>query len=110
MKTLKGRASPTFAVKAALAVITALATLGSVPAFAQAVIIAPSPPPPMRTEVVPVARPGYVWDGGHWRWAGGGYKWVPGHWRPVRVGAHWVPGHWVQRGPNWRWIEGHWAR
>jgi hypothetical protein len=110
MKTLKGRASPTFAVKAALAIITAVATLASVPAFAQAVIIAPSPPPPMRTEVVPVARPGYVWDGGHWRWAGRGYEWVPGHWRPVRVGAHWVPGHWVQRGPNWRWIEGHWAR
>ena len=50
----------------------------------------------MRTEVVPVARPGYVWDGGHWRWAGRGYVWVPGHWQPVTDGAHWVPGHWVQ--------------
>jgi hypothetical protein len=110
MKTLKKRASPTFAIKAVLAVVTALATLSSVSAFAQEVIIAPSAPPPMRTEIVPAGRPGYVWDGGHWRWAGRGYEWVPGHWRPVRVGAHWVPDHWVQRGPNWRWIEGHWAR
>ncbi|WP_031363366.1 YXWGXW repeat-containing protein [Caballeronia sordidicola] len=107
MKILRERASRTFAVKAVLAVVTALAALASAPAFAQTIIIAP---PPMRTEVVPVARPGYVWDGGHWRWAGRGYEWVPGHWRPVRIGAHWVPGHWVQRGPNWRWIEGHWAR
>jgi hypothetical protein len=110
MKVLKKRASSTCAVKATLAALTAITALGSVPAFAQAVIIAPSAPPPMRTEVVPMARPGYVWDGGHWRWAGRGYEWVPGHWRPVRIGAHWVPGHWVQRGPNWRWIEGHWAR
>lgn len=102
-------------VKRALAVITCLPLLGaaafltSAPVSAQEVIIAPSAPPPLRAEPVPPGRAGYVWDGGHWRWAGRGYAWVPGHWRPVRVGAHWVPGHWVQRGPNWRWMEGHWA-
>ncbi len=85
------------------------AFVGSAPAFAQAVIIAPVAPPPPRVEVVPrrLVR-GYVGI----RAAGvgiGRYVWVPGHWQAVRVGYHWVPGHWVQRGPNWRWVEGHWA-
>ena len=110
MKALKGSASRRLAVKAALAFVTTLAALTSASVSAQAIIVAPSAPPPMRTEVVPVARPGYVWDGGHWRWSGRDYIWVPGHWRPVQVGARWIPGHWVQRGPNWHWIEGHWAR
>ncbi len=91
----------------ALAAVTGLTSSS---ARAQAVIITPSAPPPMRAEAVPPGRPGYVWDEGHWRWSGRGYEWVPGHWRPMRAGARWVPGHWVQRGPNWRWVEGYWAR
>jgi hypothetical protein len=79
-------------------------------ADAQAVIIAQPAPPPLRAEVIPGPRRGYVWDAGHWRWAGRGYAWVPGHWRAVRVGARWAPGQWVQRGPHWRWREGYWVR
>jgi hypothetical protein len=86
-----------------------IASLAVSAAFAQAVIVAPYGPPPPRAEVMPGARPGYVWDKGHWRWDHGQYVWIPGHWQPVRVGYHWVPGHWVQRGPNWHWVEGHWA-
>jgi hypothetical protein len=89
--------------------VTATVTLAASAAFAQAVIIAPTAPPPVRYEVVPAARDGYVWDHGRWRWDHGQYVWVPGHWQPVRVGYHWVPGHWVQHGPNWHWVDGHWA-
>ncbi|WP_374729594.1 hypothetical protein [Caballeronia choica] len=82
----------------------------SAPAFSQAVIIAPSAPPPMRFEPVPPPRPGYGWDGGHWRWEGGRYVWAPGHWQPVHAGYRWMPGHWVQTAHGWRWIDGHWMR
>ncbi|SAK55794.1 YXWGXW repeat protein [Caballeronia pedi] len=90
-------------------IAVSFAALHSAPAHAQAIIIAPSAPPPARVEAPPPARAGYAWDPGHWRWAHGGYVWAPGHWRPVRAGYRWIPGHWVQRGPNWRWVEGHWA-
>lgn len=72
-------------------------------------IVVHAAPPPPRVEVVPVARPGYVWVGGHWRWVQGAYVWEPGHWEMVRVGYHWVPGHWAARGSGWVWVEGHWA-
>jgi hypothetical protein len=85
------------------------ALLDTVPASAQAVVIAPMAPPPPRVEVAPAPRPGYMWDQGRWRWEHGRYVWAPGHWQPVRAGYRWVPGHWAQRGPHWRWIEGHWA-
>jgi hypothetical protein len=87
----------------------AVLTLASAGVFAQAIIVAPHAPPPPRMEVVPAARPGYVWDPGHWRWNHGTYMWAPGHWQPVRAGYRWIPGHWVARGPNWRWVPGHWA-
>jgi WXXGXW repeat (2 copies) len=88
------------------AALAALAPIASTTALAQVVFVTPPPP---RVETVPVARVGYAWDAGHWRWAGHGYAWTPGHWRPVRAGFHWSSGRWVQRGPNWRWIEGHWG-
>lgn len=87
----------------------AVFTLASASALAQTVIIAPHAPPPPRVEVLPAARPGFVWDPGHWHWVHGDYIWRPGHWEVVRVGFHWVPGHWIERGPNWRWVPGHWA-
>ncbi|MDR3411450.1 MAG: YXWGXW repeat-containing protein, partial [Formivibrio sp.] len=65
----------------------ALASLASMPSYAHADVIIRQAPPPMRAEMVPRARPVYVWDQGHWRWAGRGYAWVPGHWRPVMHGG-----------------------
>ena len=73
------------------------------------VVVAPNAPPPVRYEVVPAARVGYVWDRGHWHWEHGRYVWIGGHWEAERVGMRWVPGHWDQRGPNWFWTRGHWA-
>ncbi|KVU57614.1 YXWGXW repeat-containing protein [Burkholderia cepacia] len=75
----------------------------------EVVIVAPNAPPPVRYEVVPAARVGYVWDRGHWHWEHGRYVWIGGHWEAERVGMQWVPGHWDQRGPNWFWTRGHWA-
>ncbi|MEQ5843924.1 hypothetical protein N0A02_31155 [Paraburkholderia acidicola] len=90
--------------------VATLAALAASATFAQAIIVTPTaPPPPVRVEVVPAPRAGYVWDRGHWQWINGAYAWVPGHWQLVRVGYRWVPGHWAQFGPRWRWIEGHWA-
>jgi hypothetical protein len=84
------------------------------PAFAQEVVIAPAPPPPMIREIpapLPPGRPGdrLVWRHGHWHWDGREWAWQSGYWieRP-RAGAEWVPGHWEARGPNWAFIPGHW--
>ena len=88
----------------------ALAAFVSTPTFAQPEIIIQQAPPPPRMAMVPVERPGYAWDRGHWRWEGRGYAWVPGHWQPVMRNARWRPGHWEAHGPNWYWREGHWSR
>ncbi|MBR8057095.1 YXWGXW repeat-containing protein [Burkholderia dolosa] len=73
------------------------------------IIVAPHAPPPVRYEIVPAARVGYVWERGHWRWEHGRYVWIGGHWEAERIGMRWVPGHWDPRGPNWVWTRGHWA-
>ncbi len=67
-------------------------------------------PPPLRMEVYDVApRPGFVWIGGYWRWAGSDYAWTPGRWvRPPRRGAVWAPGYWEHRNDRYRWHEGRW--
>jgi len=93
----------------ALIVPIALASLASAPVFAQPQFMQP-PPPPMRNEPMPMGRPGFAWDRGHWRWEGRGYGWVPGHWQQMRRNARWEPGHWEARGPQWFWMEGRWVR
>ncbi len=50
------------------------------------VVVAPNAPPPVRYEVVPAMRVGYVWERGHWRWDHGRYVWIGGHWETERVG------------------------
>ena len=68
----------------ALLIPLALAALASPPVFARTEVIIREAPPPMRVEMIPVGRPGYAWDPGHWRWEGRGYAWMPGHWRSRR--------------------------
>jgi hypothetical protein len=99
-------------VAAPLIVALAGAWVAAAPLASQAaevLIVAPSAPPPVRYEVVPGPRVGYVWDRGHWSWERGHYVWVAGHWQAERVGLHWVAGHWAPRGPNWVYVKGHWA-
>jgi hypothetical protein len=88
-------------------VVGALGAMTLSMALAQPIIIAPPAP---RYEVVPAARPGYVWSRGHWNWDGGRWVWGGGRWQPVRYGHRWREGRWERRGPNWRWHEGIWVR
>jgi hypothetical protein len=67
-------------------------------------------PPAPRVEVVPAARPGFVWAPGYWAWRGHNHVWVRGHWIRERAGFHWVPDGWVQAGPHWHYVPGHWER
>ena len=68
------------------------------------------PPPAPVYEVVPVARAGYVWAPGFWRWDGGRHVWAAGHWMEERRGYHWVPDRWAHGGATWRHEVGHWDR
>lgn len=72
-------------------------------------VIAPQPPPERVIEVEPMARPGYVWSRGYWRWEGGRYVAVHGHWVPERPGYRYVHPHWEQRNNGWYWQRGGWV-
>ena len=60
-----------------------------------------TPPPPPRVEVMPAARPGYVWAPGHYQWAHNNYIWRRGHWVADRPGYTYVGPTWVSRGDHW---------
>jgi hypothetical protein len=53
---------------------------------ASAAVIVGVAPPPVRVEVVPRARVGYIWTPGYWRWNGHHHVWVGGYWLPARPG------------------------
>jgi len=65
---------------------------GTIQRVQQTVIVAPSAPPAMETEVVP-APPGgqpMYWQPGHWNWTSGGWVWVGGNYAAAadrRLGA-----------------------
>ena len=67
-------------------------------------------PPPVRVEVVPPARVGYVWAPGYWEWRDHAHVWVGGRYIAERRGYRWVPDRWEQHGPHWRHEAGHWER
>ena len=68
------------------------------------------PPPAPVVEVVPVARPGYVWVPGYWAWHHDRHVWIRGRHVVERPGYYWVPDRWVQAGPHWRHERGYWER
>lgn len=67
-------------------------------------------PPPLRYEVVPAPRAGWVWAPGFWEWRHGRHLWVPGHWVRERVGFVYAPARWVAYGPRWVFVRGGWHR
>lgn len=78
---------------------------------AQAQVYVEIAPPAPRHEVVPAARPGYVWANGHYEWRGNQYVWVPGHWITARSGYEFREPRWVQRGNGqWYMVGGNWER
>jgi len=68
-------------------------------------------PPPLRAEIVPLARgPGWIWSPGYWRWMGRRYVWIEGRWLPPRPGFRYVPAHWERVGGAWLFVPARWAR
>lgn len=54
------------------------------------VVIVETAPPPLRTEIVPAPREGYVWAPGYWNWDGTAYGWVDGRFIETRPGVVYV--------------------
>lgn len=67
-------------------------------------------PPQLRHEVMPAARPGFVWQTGYWDWRAGRHHWVKGYWVKERRGMYWHPNRWEQRDGRWALERGRWDR
>lgn len=65
-------------------------------------------PPPAPVEVVPAARPGYVWAPGFYERRAERYHWRPGHWERARPGHVYVPARWHAVGPRWEHRPAYW--
>jgi hypothetical protein len=97
--------------KTILAAAFAATLMGLGATAAQAQVYVQVAPPAPRHEVVPAARPGYVWSNGHYEWRGNQYVWVPGHWLTARSGYEFREPRWVQRGNGeWYMVGGNWER
>jgi hypothetical protein len=100
--------------KALLLGLFVAASAAAVPTIASAGVVVgidiDVAPPPVRVEVVPPARVGYVWAPGYWEWRDHAHVWIPGRWMGERRGYHWVPDRWEQRGPHWHHEPGRWER
>ncbi|MDF3832791.1 hypothetical protein P3W85_07510 [Cupriavidus basilensis] len=61
------------------------------------------PPPAPVYEVVPVARPGYVWAPGYWDWDDRGHKhkWKKGRWERARAGYIYEAPRWIHARDGW---------
>ena len=67
-------------------------------------------PPPLRVEVVPAPRTGYICVPGYWDARGHRHVWRAGHWERARHGYHYVGPNWVERDNRWYLERPHWAR
>lgn len=98
-------------IKLLAAVFAVAATSAIAPAtFAAVSLYVDVAPPASRYEVIPDARPGYIWAPGYWDWRGGRYVWVRGHYLREARGMHWHPHRWVEREGRWALEQGRWAR
>ncbi len=105
-----------FSRKTLVSVLLVAGTLGamSIPAVGHAYtsvgVSVQVGPPPLRYEVVPSARLGYVWAPGYWNWRGHRHVWVGGCWVRERRGYIYYPQRWEQRGDGWYQNRGRWDR
>lgn len=99
--------------KVLLAALIATSAIGTV-AIPQAAVAASVyinvGPPPMREEIVPVQRRGYMWAPGHWDYRGNRHVWINGSSVRERRGYTYQPHRWVQDGDRWHQQRGHWER
>ena len=96
-------------VTALLSALT-LAAAPAADAQIHGVITVGQPPPPLRAEVVPAPRHGYVWAPGYWGWQGHQHVWHRGAWVRERQGYVYSSPGWVERDGRWHYHEGRWAR
>lgn len=80
----------------------------SLPASAAVGIYVDVAPPAPRYEVVPAARPGYVWQPGYWDWRNNRHHWVKGYWVKERHNMYWHPNRWEQHDGRWVLERGTW--
>lgn len=66
-------------------------------------------PPPLRYEVVPAPRVGYVWAPGYWNWSGRRYVWVGGTWHHSRPGYVYYNPRWVHDRGRWVYHRSYWG-
>lgn len=68
------------------------------------------PPPPLRHEVMPAPRGGYLWVPGYWDWRGNRHVWAKGHWERARTGYYYHQPRWVENNGRWVQERGRWDR
>lgn len=66
------------------------------------------PPPPLRIEVAPAPRRGYVWAPGYWDAKNDKHAWKKGHWEKQRAGHYYVEPRWVERNNGYALERGRW--
>ncbi|GGY89236.1 hypothetical protein ACFFTM_14520 [Pseudoduganella plicata] len=94
------------------AVVLGAATLLPAQAMAQVDVnlVIGTAPPPLRYEMVPQPRSGYVWAPGYWAWDGYRHVWVGGNWLHERPGYAYAGPRWIERRGNWVWEQARWNR
>jgi hypothetical protein len=89
-----------------------LGTTAFIPVQAQAQvgvnIVIGNAPPPVRYEVAPAARRGYVWSPGYWNWSGRRHAWTRGHWERSRAGYRYQRPQWSHNNHGWHLNRGGW--
>lgn len=71
-------------------------------------IILGDAPPPVRYEIVPAPRDGYLWAPGFWNWDGSRHVWREGHWERMRPDYVYIQPQWHQENDGWRFERGGW--
>ena len=100
-------------------VLTSLAALVAIPAFAQIradlgpihIRIATDAPPRARYERrTPRPHRNAVWIGGYWDRQGDRWAWVSGRWeQPSDRHARWITARYQREGNAWRYEPAHWS-
>lgn len=95
--------------KLVIGTLLAAALSASALPAASAVIVEVAPPP-LRYEVVPAPRAGWVWVPGYWEWRRHRHYWVAGHWVRHRPGYVYAPARWIERDGRWHYYAPAWNR
>lgn len=96
--------------KVLLAAMLAASFGGIATSVTAATVIVRVAPPPLRAEVAPPPRHGYVWVSGHWEWRNRQHQWVRGTWIRERRGYMYNQPTWVERDGRWTMNRGGWTR